>query len=66
MTLPRCAVVFLLSVLVIAALAFTDIAGREGIAKIPFYIFAVVFAGLVSAKLVGFMRRLRASFDEGG
>jgi hypothetical protein len=66
MRLPRRAVVFLFSVLVIAALMFADIAESEAIGKSPFYAFAVVFTGLASAKLMGFMRRLRAPFDEEG
>ena len=67
MALHMWAVVFLMNVLVTAALAFTDLAGgAAGIAKIPFYFFAVVFTGLLSAELVDYLRRLRASFDGDG
>jgi uncharacterized membrane protein YtjA (UPF0391 family) len=67
MTLHSWAVGSLITVLVTTGLAFTDLAGgAAGIAKMLFYISAVVFAGLLSAELVGFLRRVRASFDEDG
>ena len=53
MTLHISAVGSLMTVLVTSALAFTDLAGgAAGIAKLLFYISAVVLAGLFSAELV--------------
>jgi len=67
MTLHISAVGSLFTAVVTSALAFTDLAGgAAGIAKMLFYISAVVFAGLLTAELVGFLRRFRASFDEEG
>ena len=67
MTLHISAVSSLITVLVTSGLAFTDLAGgAAGIAKMLFYISAVVLAGLLSAELVRWLRRVRASFDEDG
>ena len=67
MMLHASAVGSLITALVTSALASTDLAGgAAGIVKILFYISAVVFAGLLSAELVRFLRRVRASLDEEG
>jgi len=67
MTLHISSVGSLITALVTSALAFTDLAGgAAGIAKMLFYISAVVFAGLLCAELVRFLRRVRASFEEDG
>ena len=67
MTLHSWAVGSLITVLATSGLAFTDlVGGAAGIAKMLFYISAVVFADLLSAELVGFLRRVRASLDEEG
>ena len=67
MTLHSWTVGSLTTVLVTANFALTDLTGGAAeIAKMLFYISAGVFAGLLSAELVGFLRRVRASFDEDG
>ena len=70
MTLHSWTVGSLTTVLVTANFALTDLTGgTAGIAKMLFYISAGVFAGLLSAELVVFLRRVGASLwkkDEDG
>lgn len=61
MFLHGLAVIFFFNSLITAALAFIGLSGGAAeITKGLFYAFAVVFAGLLGAELVFFMRRGRA------
>ncbi len=65
MTLHNWGAVFLMNVSITAALGFADFAHEgAGIARMLFYLFAIVCGGLLLTRFFTLMQRGRASLDE--